>query len=385
MNQFFVNEILQAGVGGAVVGAIFGVAALFIGILMKFFGRFFPKQNKSEIQKLIEQKKVASSESAMYHWGFIFFVLPISYLLDEQYGLIGGGVLSIIIFMRLQRRRKEIKAEIIDLEKISIEVAYPKNTQVASNEIINVPRKSIPNEISEPLLHAQKNPVEKSSELAEKDKEPQKEFSKFHTEPSIEEKEETKMSEEEAERNQLTSNSFDKAYTAIEYIPKVAEAWKQIEPLSEEFRLQFLKALEADTNQDMAALLATVLEDHRKFIRPYQSSDLNDALEQARELGDEALTEFRRIVDVLGEQIDVQHTMEKLKAKFHTPSSLKDLEMAVSQQSTEAICLALEALGHKITIKTDSYNINHYWVYEGPTLIGQHQLETFAKSVLKRA
>ena len=143
MDQFIINEYLEAGLGGAVVGAATGIAAVILAVLLSIFRRFFPSK-KPEIEKLIEQKRATLIDSTIYHWGFILICPLIGFLAEDQYGLVvvvGSICLSFLLFLRLVKRRREIKEEILALENgeaVSVQEGIKKTATVASDKALKI-------------------------------------------------------------------------------------------------------------------------------------------------------------------------------------------------------------------------------------------------------
>ena len=147
----------------------------------------------------------------------------------------------------------------------------------------------------------------------------------------------------------VESERFEKAQAAIEYVPKVADAWRQVEDLPEQFRLEFLKSLDADTKQDVQALVVSILSDHERSERPYENPELNDAFEEAKLLGEEALAEFTRVIDLLGEPEDIPEFLEKIKDKFASAELYNQLEIAMRALDVKGMISGLRALGYEVS------------------------------------
>ena len=153
---------------------------------------------------------------------------------------------------------------------------------------------------------------------------------------------------------QVNFSDFERAQTAIEYIPEVAAGWSEIENLPERFKLTFLRSIEVDTKQSIDALVSKLREEHYAVSNPYKTPELNSAFEEIKKFGDGAISEFRRVIDMLGEDIDVQHTVNLLQKKYFHPE--KDmLQQAIENYSEAGIIEALHSMGFLIEVITDAY------------------------------
>lgn len=183
-------------------------------------------------------------------------------------------------------------------------------------------------------------------------------------------------------------DNFEKAQAAIEYVPKVADAWKRVEALPEQFKLKFLKSLDADTRQDVEALVVSILSDHERSERPYENPELNDAFEEAKLLGEAAVAEFRRVIDLLGEPEDISEFLQKLKGKFVAANAKEQLTHAMQVDDEQGMLAGLRDLG--IRVKTDfngkknpekiTYRV--YFNYREHSLFGAAELKVFIKNVI---
>ena len=381
MDQFIINEYLEAGLGGAVVGAATGIAAVILAVLLSIFRRFFPSK-KPEIEKLIEQKRATLIDSTIYHWGFILICPLIGFLAEDQYGLVlvvGSICLSFLLFLRLVKRRREIKEEILVLENgeaTSVQENIKKTATVGSDKALKIADQkhessmeqknaSSENESSNEKLKFERNQAKNDKAAVEVDgAQAQSKMQDEVPASGIEiQKQEIFENDEQAQNSEnelelkgpadidVESEKFEKAQAAIEYVPKVAGAWKQVEDLPDQFRLKFLKSLDADTKQDVQALVVSILSDHERSERPYENPELNDAFEEAKFLGEEAVAEFTRVIDLLGEPEDVSEFLQKLKGKFVAANAKEQLTHAMQADDEQGILAGLRDLG--IRVRTD--------------------------------
>lgn len=182
-------------------------------------------------------------------------------------------------------------------------------------------------------------------------------------------------------------DNFEKAKAAIEYVPKVAGAWKQVEDLPKQFKLKFLKSLDADTRQDVEVLVVSILSDHERSERPYENPELNDAFEEAKLLGEEAVAEFRRVIELLGEPEDVSEFLDKIKDKFSKSDLYYRLERALQAEDEKEMISGLKALGYEVS---EGFNGNHFYVYKLSKgnyvthLSGAGDLKIFVKNLVSK-
>lgn len=400
------------------MGAATGIAAVILAVLMSIFRRFFPSK-KPEIEKLIEQKRATLIDSTIYHWGFILICPLIGFLAEDQYGLVvvvGSICLSFLLFLRLVKRRREIKEEILALENgeaIYVQEDIKKTAAVASDKALKIADQehessmeqknaSSENESSYEKLKFERNQAKNHNEAVEVDgAQAQNKMQDEVPASGIEiQKQEIFENDEQAQNSEnelelkgpasidVESERFEKAQAAIEYVPKVAGAWKQVEDLPDQFRLKFLKSLDADTRQDVEALVLSILSDHERSERPYENPELNNAFEEAKLLGEEAVAEFTRVIDLLGEPEDVSEFLQKLKGKFVAANAKEQLTHAMQADDEKGMLAGLRDLG--IRVRTDfngkknsektTYRV--YFNYREHSLFGAAELKVFIKNVV---
>ena len=100
-----------------------------------------------------------------------------------------------------------------------------------------------------------------------------------------------------------------------EYDPVVKECHDELEALNPQLSSQFREEVVSDRKK------ATDIRDrlkaaHEKKLKPYISEELNEALAKARSLGPYAEEEFIRVVELMGEDIDVDDAIQRLSEKF---------------------------------------------------------------------
>ena len=150
-------------------------------------------------------------------------------------------------------------------------------------------------------------------------------------------------------------NDFSKAQTAIEYMPEVAAGWNEIQNLPERFKLAFLQSIEVDTKQPIDELVSKIREEHYQASNPYKNPELNSAFKEIKTFGGDAVSEFHRVIDVLGEDVDVQHTINTLREKYFHPEK-QMLQHAIQNYSEAGIIEALRSMGFLVEVITDAYS-----------------------------
>jgi hypothetical protein len=109
-----------------------------------------------------------------------------------------------------------------------------------------------------------------------------------------------------------------------EYDASVKECHDELEDLDRHLAEQFREEVVSDRKK--AAVIRDRLKaEHEKQINPYTSEALNVALAEARLLGLEAEEEFTRVVEVMGEDIEVEDVLRRLEDKYGV-LELRDLD-----------------------------------------------------------
>lgn len=157
-------------------------------------------------------------------------------------------------------------------------------------------------------------------------------------------------------------DDFEKEKAAIAHVPKAADAWKRVEDFPEQFKLKFLKSLDAGTRQDTKAIVVSILSDHKRSERPYEKPELNDAFEEAKLLGEEAVAEFRRLIDLLDEPKSISKFLDKIEDKFASSKLYNQLERPLRAEDEKEMISGFRALGYEV-----SEGFNGNWSSMGST------------------
>ena len=81
-------------------------------------------------------------------------------------------------------------------------------------------------------------------------------------------------------------------------------------------QILFLEILENDPQIEIKTLLNKVNDGCREWNYPYDNEALNKSLLKARQYGKEAEEEFVKIVEMLGNSVDVENIIKKIKQKY---------------------------------------------------------------------
>lgn len=122
---------------------------------------------------------------------------------------------------------------------------------------------------------------------------------------------------------------YQSAFLAIEYRPEVARAWEKISPLPAGFKEKFLSRLNENPKGDPEAISHAVSSEHDKEVNPFDDASMNEAYGEARKLGEEAATEFKLVVETLGNSLKSYDILKKIFDRYASY-----VEKAVKEQGT---------------------------------------------------
>lgn len=102
-------------------------------------------------------------------------------------------------------------------------------------------------------------------------------------------------------------------------------AYTEIGHLPEELKRRFRAAvLEPGSHHEAKAVATRLLDEHRKRIRPFDSTEANDLLENARNLGPVAEKEFMDVMELLGSFVSPTEIFAELNNKHGVNAILGD-------------------------------------------------------------
>ena len=100
-----------------------------------------------------------------------------------------------------------------------------------------------------------------------------------------------------------------------EYDPIVTQCHDQLRSLGDELAERFRNEVVGDRSK-AKEVTARIVAEHGAALRRYARGSLNEALKDVRQLGKAAEREFVRVVDVLGEDLDVGAVVTRIEEKF---------------------------------------------------------------------
>lgn len=109
---------------------------------------------------------------------------------------------------------------------------------------------------------------------------------------------------------------YGAAFIAIEYRPDATEAWSELKSLPKKYREKFLEKLSAEPQGDIADIKSIILSEHQKEIAPFDDDEMNQALAEARKLGEMAEKEFLSVHEALGKSVTADHLIKMIREKY---------------------------------------------------------------------
>lgn len=138
--------------------------------------------------------------------------------------------------------------------------------------------------------------------------------SKVHEKESTVEKQQAKGIEEMS--LSIDKPDWSEEFSILfEYDPVVKEFHDELEGIDPQLSNQFREEVVSD-RKNASKIRDRLVAVHEKKIRPYTSDELNEGLSEARLLGSEAEKEFVRVVEVMGEDADVDEILHRLNTKY---------------------------------------------------------------------
>lgn len=108
----------------------------------------------------------------------------------------------------------------------------------------------------------------------------------------------------------------------LEYSEEAAANLVKLEVLPEEFQREYLDAIKQG-RRDYSQLADKLFSKHQKLARPFASDKVNDAFAEVAEIGNEARAEFAKVINLLGEDIEIEPVLEKIRNKYVEPQGVK--------------------------------------------------------------
>ena len=128
----------------------------------------------------------------------------------------------------------------------------------------------------------------------------------------------------------------------FEYDSIVKECHDELDGISPQLSNKFRDEVVSDRKK-AAETRDRLKAEHEKKLNPYPSEKLNEGLSEARMLGPKAEEEYVRVVEVMGEDIEVDGVISRLKEKYG-PEQLKKiiLNFSISEASDDELVMAIE-------------------------------------------
>ena len=199
-------------------------------------------------------------------------------------------------------------------------------------------------------------------------------------------------------------SQFPNAQIAIQYLPEAEAAWSQAQDMPEPYVMRFLRALDEDPKSNAEEVLSSLADELEREQRPYLSDELNEAFTRLGGYGPEAQDEFRRVVDALGDAVQVDEVISRIISRIEEKlteriqdiqdaearaGAIITLDEAIKHVDVSRIISALSALNYEIKASRPSGGLvtRYDIVYpkemgiSSEALFNDHELIRFAKEV----
>lgn len=110
-----------------------------------------------------------------------------------------------------------------------------------------------------------------------------------------------------------------------EYAPLVKECHDELDGIDSQLSERFREEVVSDRKK-ASEICDRLKAEHEKKMKPFASESLNESLAKARLLGPRAEEEFTRIIEVMGEDVDVHVVIQRLNAKYNVLPPPEDVE-----------------------------------------------------------
>ena len=150
----------------------------------------------------------------------------------------------------------------------------------------------------------------------------------------------------------VAKKRHEDALTAIEYSKVAAKAWREVQELPVEEQEEFLDKLDLNPKGDADALLKSIKDAYYATVSPYDSQEANNAFALAKTIGDDVVTEFKRVYDLMGDTIQPMEILEKIVTKFYgalNAQSVSHVDQALLGKDYWSLKSAWERMGYSIS------------------------------------
>ena len=113
---------------------------------------------------------------------------------------------------------------------------------------------------------------------------------------------------------------YPHAFMAIEYRTDIKTAWEKIQRYDLTAKNQFLRSLESNPKLEVGTLLMNVTRSYEARIHPFQDDELNALYEEAVGISDVAASEFKAVIETLGDAVNPREALQKIKIKHGNPT-----------------------------------------------------------------
>ena len=117
----------------------------------------------------------------------------------------------------------------------------------------------------------------------------------------------------------ISSSEVDTAIweTLLEFDPRVKAGFDELRGLGREFQVSFAQRVVAasPSDRDVEGIVAAVKSEYQDRYKISDREEINQALMEAVELGPEAEKEFRRVIEIVGSECDLDHLLATIKNK----------------------------------------------------------------------
>jgi len=111
------------------------------------------------------------------------------------------------------------------------------------------------------------------------------------------------------------NQQFQSAITAIKFREEAKSAFDSLESVPNEYRLKFLQLLNSSPQGNVDEMLAQVMQSYEEWLNPYDNEEANKQLQIARKLGPAAEKQFIEALGVLGDSVDPEGVLNKVKGE----------------------------------------------------------------------
>ena len=150
----------------------------------------------------------------------------------------------------------------------------------------------------------------------------------------------------------VAKKRHEDALTVIEYSKVAAKAWREAQELPIEQQEEFLDKLDLNPKGDAEALLKSIKDAYYATVSPYDNQEANDAFALAKTIGEDVVTEFARVYDLMGDTIQPMEILEKIVTKFYgalTAQSVSHVDQALLGKDYWSLKSAWERMGYSIS------------------------------------